>query len=352
MAHYYLVPYVGTGTDDDPFRPHGADQPGWSAIDLRPDVTGLAGFALLALPIRDDAPQRRYFGEALDEVSVTVRQQLDSRLGITLVATTPREMIAELLMIHGGAGRWKPLRPMRAGRYEIHLGGRIYQRAVLSGGITITESFDQGLNSTIGPDLTWTELTGNSETNSANKWIVGTAASLYDARADSNLDTDDHYVQGAVDVIENTENATDSMAGVIARQRETDGTRTHYGWRYRNSTTNGIRRELYRRSSGTLTSIIGPTASSLTAEDVIRLECNGSTITGKRNGNTEEEATDTNVTTNLRCGVTGQRATATSPRSTVDTFEAGDLVEAPAGVDLHPFSGRRALYRLAPVRWG
>ena len=67
MAHYYLVPYLGEGTDRNPFRPDGSDQPGWSAIDLRPDVTVLDGFALLALPVREDTPERRYLGDALDE---------------------------------------------------------------------------------------------------------------------------------------------------------------------------------------------------------------------------------------------------------------------------------------------
>lgn len=347
--HYYLVPYVGDGTDADPYRPHGADQAGWSAIDLRPDVTVQSGFALLALPIQDDAPQRRYLGEALDEVAATVKQQIEARLGITLEATTLRDMIAELLLVHGGVGRWKLLRPTRRGRYEINLGGRIYERAVLSGGATITESFDQADNTVIGPDLAWTELTGNSQTLS-NKWGTGATATVYDARADVNLDSDDQYAQGLVD-LESSANATDNFVGVIARQREVDTTRTHYGYRYR-SGTSGVRRELYRRAAGTATSLAGPNASSVALNDLIRLECNGSTITGKLNGATEEEVTDTNVTGNLRCGVTGQRGTASAPIPKLDTWQAGDLVEAPAGVDQHPFTGRRTLFRLAPVRWG
>lgn len=323
--HHYLVPYVGVGSDGDPFRPHGADQPGWAAIDLRPDVTEQSGFALLGLPVRDDAPQRRYFGEALDEITTTVRQQLDSRLGLTLVATTLRDMIAELLMIHGGVGRWKLLRPTQAGRYEICLGGKIYQRLAVSGGTTITESFDQADNTVIGPDLTWTELVGNSQTLS-NKWATGATATVYDARADVNLDTDDQYAQGNIDLVSSA-NATDNFVGVIVRQRETDTTRTHYGYRYR-SGTSGVRRELYRRAAGTVTSLAGPNASSVATDDLIRVECDGSTITGKLNGAQEEQVTDTNVTGNLRCGVTGQRGTASSTIPKLDTFEAGDLVGA------------------------
>ena len=48
--------------------------------------------------------------------------------------------------------------------YEINLGGRIYQRLAVRGGATITESFDKADDTTLGPDLTWTELTGNSQT--------------------------------------------------------------------------------------------------------------------------------------------------------------------------------------------
>ena len=327
--HHYLVPYVGVGSDDNPFRPHGADQPGWTAIDLRPDVTVQAGFALLALPIRDDAPQRRYLGEALDEVAATIKQQIETRLSLTLTATRLRDMIAELLIEHGGGGRWKALRPTRAGGFEILLGGRIYQRPALRGGTTITESFNQADDTIIGPDLAWTELLNNSQTIS-NKWGTGASAGVYDARADSNLATDDHYAQGLID-LESSANATDNMVGVIARQREADATRTHYGWRYR-SGTSGVRRELYRRAAGTITSLAGPNASAVALNDLLRLECNGSTITGKVNGATEEEVTDTNITANLRCGVTGQFGVIGATVPKLDSFEAGDLTAGDASI--------------------
>ena len=94
--------------------------------------------------------------------------------------------------------------------------------------------------------------------------------------------SDDHYAQGAIDLT-SSGSATDNIVGVIARQRQVDATRTHYGYRYR-SGTGGVRRELYRRASGTATSIAGPNASSVALDDLIRVECNGSTITGKLNG--------------------------------------------------------------------
>jgi hypothetical protein len=339
--HHYLVPYIGEGTDRNPFRPHGSDQPGWSAIDLRPDVTVLDGFALLAVPVRADAPERRYLGDALDTPSAATRQELDSRLTLTLEATTLREQIAELLIAAAGGSRWKPLRPTQRGVYEINLGGRIYERPVMRGGTTITESFNQADNTVIGPDLTWTELTGNSQTL-GNKWATGATQTIYDARADSDLATDDHYAQGTI-VLTSSGSATDNMAGVIARQRETDTTRTHYGWRYRSGSTNGVRRELYRRSAGTLTALAGPTASSIATDDLLRLECDGSTITGKLNGATEESVTDTNVTGNLRCGVTGQFQAGTTPK--VDSFEAGDLTAG--DVSITSVVGAAALAGLA-----
>lgn len=45
---YYLAPVVGSGTNDDPFRPQGSDGASkWAAVDLRADATQAAGHVLL-----------------------------------------------------------------------------------------------------------------------------------------------------------------------------------------------------------------------------------------------------------------------------------------------------------------
>ena len=65
MSHHYLAPYVGTGTFADAFRPRGSEQPGWSAIDLRPNGAVATGLALMAVPVRDDTIGS-YLGETGD----------------------------------------------------------------------------------------------------------------------------------------------------------------------------------------------------------------------------------------------------------------------------------------------
>ncbi|MDP3891934.1 hypothetical protein, partial [Nocardioides sp.] len=95
MFELYLAPYVGAGTDNDPFRPRGSEQPGWSAIDLRADSTILAGRALMAVPVRDDTIGI-YLGNAPDATSPTIKSAVESRFGITLTATRLRHIIPEL----------------------------------------------------------------------------------------------------------------------------------------------------------------------------------------------------------------------------------------------------------------
>lgn len=44
---FYLAPWDGTGTEDDPFHPRGVDGGDWAAVDLRPDASRGDGWCLL-----------------------------------------------------------------------------------------------------------------------------------------------------------------------------------------------------------------------------------------------------------------------------------------------------------------
>lgn len=126
--HYRLVPYVGSGTDDDVFRPAGsqpAEQAGfsWWSIDLRPDPTKRAGWCLLAtehgpldgvsLPDHPDAA-----------IPARVQRMLADRLGVPITARTLRDLLAELLIDHASedGSRCRPVKPDHNGRRIIHLG--------------------------------------------------------------------------------------------------------------------------------------------------------------------------------------------------------------------------------------
>jgi uncharacterized protein YodC (DUF2158 family) len=345
MASYYLVPYIGEGTDRNPFRPDGADQDGWRAIDLRPDSTVLDGRALLRVPDRADTVAREYLGDALDDRTGAVKQTLESRLGVTLTATAFREQIAELLIEHGGPGRWAPLRPTVAGRYEIVLGERIYTAPLLRGGATITESWDKADSTVLGPDLTWTEVLNNSVVASQKWQTGGSAGSAYEARAEHDLATDNHYAQGIVNVVNSTV-ATDNFIGLLIRHSA--AARTAYQFQNR-SGSGGATEKIRKIVATTITELLSEVGDVTMTDVLMRFEANGSTLTGYKAGVPVMTLTDTAITGFVRCGVYGQLGNAAVAFPNLDNFEAGDLV-APGAEPA--FAGRRVVYRLAPVRWG
>ena len=98
MPFYYLTPYVGTGTNEDPFTPKGASG-AWSAIDLRPDCSVATGYALLCLPDRSDAADRTYLGNSkTGNMNVADRTAVAAKLGILDAITSTKfdQLIAAL----------------------------------------------------------------------------------------------------------------------------------------------------------------------------------------------------------------------------------------------------------------
>jgi hypothetical protein len=146
---YYLAPYVGSGTRNDPFRPVGSDQPGWSAIDLRADngVTvdgGGWGFALLYLPPGTSAPARaiKLAEDPKETIALTTRQVLTSRLPLDFSKDRIIEDLFSTLLLKPPDGWWNALRPAN-GFHEAWLGGqRILYQPVVAGG-TLTDNFNR-----------------------------------------------------------------------------------------------------------------------------------------------------------------------------------------------------------------
>ena len=227
-------------------------------------------------------------------------------------------------MTHGreDGTRWRPLRPSRVTRrFEIWLGGLLWTMPVLAGGAMITESFDTADSDTLGPDLPWTEVRGDWDVVSNQVQCIAGDAGNFEAfaRADSNLASDDHYVQA---VLRDTSLAS-GTAGVTCRKDATatytfylvqcDGTADPDSW-----TT-------YRSVTDTYTQVGGGTSINMAQNDVIRLEADGSSITRKRNGSVQETATDTNITGNLRCGLRSYVAAPWTQQVVMNSFEAADL---------------------------
>src|SRR3990167_6779998 len=167
MSHYYLSPNVGTGKEEDVFRPKGTDGlRRWTAIDLRADCTKAAGFALLEVDDPDPSIGS-YLGDDPDNERPGLRGVFSGALKVLPEATRLRDIVAELLVVHAkdDGTRWRPLRADRKGQYTIWLGGQRWGtfRPPISGGSTIVESFNKIDSDTLGPDQPWTELTGDAD---------------------------------------------------------------------------------------------------------------------------------------------------------------------------------------------
>lgn len=182
----------------------------------------------------------------------------------------------------------------------------------------LTESFNKADADTLGPDLSWTELQGDIDvvSNEARSTTLGGIAL---ARADSDLATDDHYVQASI--TNSATQAGDALAGVVAR-KNSSATLTMYqlggNW-----ASDFVR--LQKIVGGTTTTLGSDYAVTLNSATyyLFYLSCNGSALVGKIDGTQTHSLTDTAITANLRCGIRGVKAT--SGYHAWDSFEAGDI---------------------------
>lgn len=322
--HLYLSGYVGAGTDNDPFRPVGSDQPGWSAIDLRPDATSVAGYAVLTVPTRPgDESGMYYLGDAVgNSLPDKVRRDVEDALGLArgdLRDVPFTDILADVLVLFAGAyaSLCPPLRAGRDGWSRIRLAGQeIWSLAPVAGGATITESFNQTDSTTLGPDLSWTETSGDFETASNQARPVSTANAFAEARAESDLASADHYVQAVLSRGGSGNTNTDMR--VLARFAS--GARTHYGLSY--GATGGNPDQFYKRVAGTFTALTSLGDTAFADGDTVRFALDGSTLTAYANGVVVGTQTDTSITTGTRAGIAGRRDNVSAY---IDDFAAGDL---------------------------
>lgn len=307
---YYLAPYVGAGTDLDPFRPRGSEQPGWAAIDLRPDggatlIGSGLNACLLHLPVADPQPQLRLLAlESGELLGPGLRQVLATQLKLLAlpVATRFDDLIMELLLTPPPNG-WKALRPTRAGAYDVHLGGLLKRVAVVRGGSLIAESFNKLDADTLGPDQPWTEVLGDLDVLS-NHCVVGTLSGTVPdlGRADTDLATDDHYAE--LMVVELTLGTGTSSAIGVACRKDSTATNTLYWYRGNITSTPDNFHQLFKTVAGASTQLGSSDATDVAAGEIIAVEANGSSITGRRNSVVSVgPVTDMAIVNNLRAGI-------------------------------------------------
>ncbi len=183
----------------------------------------------------------------------------------------------------------------------------------------ITESFNKADSTTLGPDLTWTELEGDMDIFSNTcRYASALDFGHITSRADTDLTSSDQYTQI---VFANALNGNASAQGCHAR-KDSSATLTYYHWQISDETAD--RQRSWTRVAGTFTNI-GNTNGSAAVNDVLRGEIEGSTFRLKKNGILIHQGTNTAITGNLRCGVGMHSNNLANTRPRSDNFEAGDL---------------------------
>jgi len=310
---YYIAPYVGAGTWDEPFVPRGSTQPGWRAIDLRPDSSRSGGGGLnaciLYLPTPDPDPRLREIASHKEEtVGATTRKLLRTRLGvIELPDETDFGLTIARLLTRPPVNGWKRLMPT-GGRYEVHLDGLLAAIPIAMGA---SDNFNRANENPLAAP--WTLLNGadlqlisngvQAVTNSTDKWwyYLGATSSA------------DQYSQ--VKII--TENSGDM--GPYVRLGTNPGVINAYLSRGTNSGET-----LSKRIGVTTTTLVAHNVD-IVANDVGRVEAEGSTIRYLINGSLTAQATDTEIT-DAGVGVGFYIYTTTDK---IDDWEGGDFVATP-----------------------
>lgn len=116
---FYVSSWGGSGTRADPYRPVAvAGVADWSCIDLRPDVTVLAGYALVwtAASLPSIPSGVWLLADGPDSVlSTQVRNRISTLMGVSLpTGVTFREACRLLMTVEATGptnGRWKRLIP-------------------------------------------------------------------------------------------------------------------------------------------------------------------------------------------------------------------------------------------------
>lgn len=126
---YYISTWAGSGTRAEPFVPVAAPTSGaWSCIDLRPDVTVVAGYALVWTETAlSPVPTGAWLLAATPDsaLSTQVRNRLSSFLRVTVASGTTLRQAVRLLMTTEATGpakgRWRAVVPT-LGRLRVVLG--------------------------------------------------------------------------------------------------------------------------------------------------------------------------------------------------------------------------------------
>jgi len=353
---FYISEFEGLGTDENPFIPYTGVTPrsNFDFIDLRPDGGATLGgnglnacLLFMTDTVNGDSKLLKFGAGKSEIVSVATKNNIISRLGLNsgfFELNSVIDVVSELLL-KPPENAWKPIRPTARGRtLNIHLGGRtsipessmqliqIIENAKILVGFLgaafgfplatiITEDFNGADQSPMtGHDLSWTQFNTAGEIDIVSNQVSdpATGTQAY-ARADSDLDSDDHYAQ--IDAIQVSTLADGS--GVITRKAGGDTATTLYRYRA-NQGSSPTEKPIMEKKIDDSTTTLGNGSTEIVSGDVIRGEADGSDITMLINSSIViGPVTDTGVTGNVRAGLF--LFTSSGPDFIGDDFEAGDL---------------------------
>jgi len=166
----------------------------------------------------------------------------------------------------------------------------------------------------------WTQLAGSITVIAATdvaQQSNGTTTS--EVRANQDLSSDDNYAQ----YVSNYSGIAESENAVFTRKDST-ATRTWYGFQGDDGSN---LYKLRKVVGGTFSTVATAVTFDGSSGDTIRIETDGSNISGKVNGSTKMSGTDATITANLR---TGGRLRGNTGNE-MDDWEASDLAAPPAG---------------------
>lgn len=173
----------------------------------------------------------------------------------------------------------------------------------------------------------WTEVAGDYSIASNQATTSGTANNTQTyARAESDLDTDDHYAEA--DVSWNSTAGTAQPAGVMVRFDPAAETGYAGVW-----DATGEIIAIQKIEAGSISTIASRSEAAASSRH-IRLEVDGSDLTLQVDSLDPLTVSDSDITGNTRTGLRGRVANASDRYQTWDNFEAGDL--GAGGQDITP----------------
>jgi hypothetical protein len=254
---------MGSGTQEDPFRPEGIDiYPVWSSIDLRDDPTVVTG-------------------DCMVQVHQTAK-------GLKVPPNDLPDKAAIMQVLHNRNYLAKVKPSLSRGVKEIWLGELIYEEKVPGprqfSDLDPSDNFTRANENPIGGN--WTNPGVNHAFQILSNLLTGAGTNNGSAIFwNANVPSNDQFSEITVNTLgSNTDwGASCRMQNIAAKTLYTAGA-------YSGS------RDIWKMVNDTFTSLAGTSAPSISVGDVVRVEAEGSTIRHKVNGALYGTATDTSIT--------------------------------------------------------